>query len=187
MALPRFHKLDLDKRELLLDAAMEEFAEHGFEQASINRIIERAGTSKGSMYYYFEHKEDLFMTVIAHGSEQIGHGMDIEGLTARLESETLSAAEFWPQLEAISKRSSPTPSHSTSYSMHSITLRASATCQQSISCWMKLQTFPTPLKNSTWAICSRSWRSLALVVFSNRSGFQRVSEPTRRRTLLAAA
>ncbi len=106
MALPRFHKLDLDKREQLLDAAMEEFAEHGFEQASINRIIERAATSKGSMYYYFEHKEDLFMTVIAYGSEQIAGALELTGLTAHLESPTLSADDFWPQLEALSRRSS---------------------------------------------------------------------------------
>jgi AcrR family transcriptional regulator len=43
---------------------MEEFASHGYEQASYNRIIERAGVSKGAMYYYFDDKEDLFTTVI---------------------------------------------------------------------------------------------------------------------------
>jgi TetR/AcrR family transcriptional regulator len=43
---------------------MEEFASSGYERASYNRIIERAGVSKGAMYYYFDDKEDLFTTVV---------------------------------------------------------------------------------------------------------------------------
>ena len=44
-------------------AALDEFAAHGFHDASLNRIIEAAGISKGSMYYYFDGKEDLFAHV----------------------------------------------------------------------------------------------------------------------------
>ena len=43
---------------------MQEFAARGYERASFNRIIERAGVSKGAMYYYFDDKEDLFNTVV---------------------------------------------------------------------------------------------------------------------------
>ena len=35
-----------------------------FAGASYNRIIERAGISKGAMYYYFADKDDLFRTVL---------------------------------------------------------------------------------------------------------------------------
>jgi len=62
--LPRFDKLDETRRHLILDAAAQEIAEHGFDGASYNRIIERAGVSKGAMYYYFADKDDLFQTVV---------------------------------------------------------------------------------------------------------------------------
>ena len=64
MALPRFQKLDEPRRQTILAAAAEEFGERGFTSASYNRIIERAGISKGAMYYYFADKDDLFRTVL---------------------------------------------------------------------------------------------------------------------------
>ncbi len=64
MPRPRFEKLDPEKREAILNAALEAFATHGFDGASYNQIIERAGVSKGAMYYYFDDKEDLYATVV---------------------------------------------------------------------------------------------------------------------------
>jgi AcrR family transcriptional regulator len=64
MPLPRFQNLDEPRRRSILAAAAEEFGERGFAGASYNRIIERAGISKGAMYYYFADKDDLFRTVL---------------------------------------------------------------------------------------------------------------------------
>lgn len=64
MPLPRFSNLDEPRRRSILAAAAEEFSERGFAGASYNRIIERAGISKGAMYYYFADKDDLFRTVL---------------------------------------------------------------------------------------------------------------------------
>lgn len=64
MPRPRFHKLSEEKKARILTVATEEFAESGFEGASYNRIIERAGLSKGAMYYYFDDKTDLYGTVV---------------------------------------------------------------------------------------------------------------------------
>ena len=64
MPLPRFEKLPDDKRRAILDAAAEEFAEHGFDGASFNRIIATAGISKGAMYYYFADKSDAYGAVL---------------------------------------------------------------------------------------------------------------------------
>lgn len=66
---PRFEKLDVEKRRSILQVAAEEFASHGFDGASFNRIIERAGISKGAAYYYFDDKIDLFETVLQAGIE----------------------------------------------------------------------------------------------------------------------
>lgn len=64
MPLPRFQNLDEPRRRSILLAAAQEFGERGFGAASYNRIIERAGISKGAMYYYFADKDDLFRTVL---------------------------------------------------------------------------------------------------------------------------
>lgn len=63
MPHPRFHRLSRDKQRRLLEAAAGEFAAHGYEAASLNRLIETAGISKGAFYYYFDDKADLFTTV----------------------------------------------------------------------------------------------------------------------------
>ncbi|OZC74716.1 TetR family transcriptional regulator [Rhodococcus sp. 06-418-5] len=44
----------------LLDAAQEVFAEAGFVNASISDIVERAGSSTGSLYHHFGGKSELF-------------------------------------------------------------------------------------------------------------------------------
>ncbi|NUR63758.1 MAG: TetR/AcrR family transcriptional regulator [Catenulispora sp.] len=56
---------DTDKtKRLLLDAAVEEFAEHGFQGARVDRIAKSAGVNKERIYQYFGNKEQLFATVL---------------------------------------------------------------------------------------------------------------------------
>lgn len=50
-------------RARLLDAAKEIFEEHGFLDARISDIAERAGLSHGSFYHYFDSKEQIFREV----------------------------------------------------------------------------------------------------------------------------
>lgn len=64
MSLPRFAKLDPDRRAAILTAGAREFAAAGFAGASFNRIIAQSGLSKGSVYYYFADKDDLYQTVL---------------------------------------------------------------------------------------------------------------------------
>ena len=63
MPRARFDKLPADQQQVILRAALDEFAAHGFSAASLNRIIDAAGISKGSMYYYFDDKEKLYVDV----------------------------------------------------------------------------------------------------------------------------
>lgn len=55
-----FHNLPKEKRENIINAAIDEFAEYGLENASTNRIVANSGISKGSFYQYFEDKQDVF-------------------------------------------------------------------------------------------------------------------------------
>lgn len=62
-----FTKLPEDKKARILDAAIVEFAEHGFESANINTIAQKSAISVGSIYKYFDNKEDLFLSLIHYG------------------------------------------------------------------------------------------------------------------------
>jgi AcrR family transcriptional regulator len=99
MARNRFDNLDPEKQEAILQAAGEEFAEKGFGAASINRIILRSGMSKGSVYYYFEDKSDLFATVLERGTQRLMAEVGWPAL------EVLAADEFWDALLELTHRS----------------------------------------------------------------------------------
>jgi AcrR family transcriptional regulator len=47
------------KRQLILDAAAAEIALYGYDRANINTIAERAGIGRGTIYLYFESKDDV--------------------------------------------------------------------------------------------------------------------------------
>ena len=59
-----FLNLPDEKRNIIVDAAINEFAEYGLENASTNRIVTNSGISKGSFYQYFEDKQDVFMYLL---------------------------------------------------------------------------------------------------------------------------
>jgi AcrR family transcriptional regulator len=60
-----FFNLPADKRETIVNAAVDEFAEYGLENASTNRIVANSRISKGSFYQYFEDKQDVFMYLLS--------------------------------------------------------------------------------------------------------------------------
>ena len=70
MALERFYRLPAARREEILGAAAEAFAEGGYDGTSFNKLLERLGFSKSQAYYYFEDKADLFATASAACYEQ---------------------------------------------------------------------------------------------------------------------
>jgi len=60
-----FLNLPEEKRETIVNAAVDEFAEYGLENASTNRIVKNSGIAKGSFYQYFEDKQDVFMYLLS--------------------------------------------------------------------------------------------------------------------------
>jgi AcrR family transcriptional regulator len=64
-----FFNLSDEKRHIIQNAALNEFADHGYEGASINRIVAAAGIAKGSFYQYFEDKADLFKQILTYIGE----------------------------------------------------------------------------------------------------------------------
>jgi AcrR family transcriptional regulator len=69
MPSPTFFNLPEDKRQRILDCAVEEFAEHDFNSASITKIVARSGIAKGSLYQYFTDKADLYQYLLEYAAE----------------------------------------------------------------------------------------------------------------------
>ncbi len=78
-----------------MESAAEEFGAHGYDAASLNRILDRSGMSKSSLYYYFEDKADLFATLI---ERSIGFLLKEVG---GFDPQTLTAATYWSELEDL--------------------------------------------------------------------------------------
>jgi AcrR family transcriptional regulator len=70
MPTTTFFNLDKQKKETIIDAAIDEFSNNTFLEASVNRIIEKASISKGSLYQYFEDKKDLYLYLIEVASQK---------------------------------------------------------------------------------------------------------------------
>ncbi|MFT4163995.1 MAG: TetR/AcrR family transcriptional regulator [Microlunatus sp.] len=75
-------------------AAVDEFAAHGFHDASLNRVIEAAGISKGSLYYYFDGKDDLYVHTVRTELEQLFARLDPLPLPTEGDPDA-----FWSTLE----------------------------------------------------------------------------------------
>ncbi|HYF63756.1 MAG TPA: helix-turn-helix domain-containing protein [Herpetosiphonaceae bacterium] len=99
MVRKRFENLDAETQERIFAAAAAEFAERGYEAASINRILAAAEMSKGSLYYYFEDKADLFAAVV----ERATAGM--LAAAGGLALEELTAENYWDRLGELARRS----------------------------------------------------------------------------------
>jgi AcrR family transcriptional regulator len=99
MARNRFENLEPERREAILSAAADEFAARGYAGASLSRIIDAAGISKGSLYYYFNDKQDLFVTAVEVAMERL-----LEALGG-LSIEDLTATSYWNTLRELGLRS----------------------------------------------------------------------------------
>ena len=77
-----FENISPGKRQRIIDVAIIEFAEKGFNAANINVIAEKAGVSIGSMYSYFDSKDNLFLTLMDHAYHLLEEALstiDVEG------------------------------------------------------------------------------------------------------------
>ncbi len=61
-----FENLPIEKQHRVFNACIREFGEHGYEGSSVDKIIRRAGISKGGIYEYASSKEELFLGTVAY-------------------------------------------------------------------------------------------------------------------------
>ena len=84
----QFEEIREEKRNLIMDTALEHFANQGYYATTINHIAKHAGISKGLMYNYFESKEALLEAILQKSVIEIYKYLDID------EDGSLSEAEF---------------------------------------------------------------------------------------------
>jgi AcrR family transcriptional regulator len=66
-----FLNLSEAKRRAFLEIALDEFANNDYNTASISKIVEKAGIAKGSVYQYFEDKQDLFLYLLDFANQEM--------------------------------------------------------------------------------------------------------------------
>ncbi len=60
----------LDSNTALFEAALSEFAAHSYKDASLNEILKSAGMNKGSFYYRFQDKLELYLSLLLKIGEE---------------------------------------------------------------------------------------------------------------------
>jgi TetR/AcrR family transcriptional regulator len=58
-------RIQREKQELILEAALDVFSQYGFRGSTIDQIAEAAGMSKPNLLYYFKSKEDIHAPLLA--------------------------------------------------------------------------------------------------------------------------
>ncbi len=90
--LSTFANLPPAKQEKILEAALAEFADKGYQPASVNVMVSASGIAKGSLYQYFKDKKSLFLYVF-----QVGIGL-VRRTLMRVKDET-SQENFFDRME----------------------------------------------------------------------------------------
>jgi len=85
----QYDEIRKQKKQLIMDSALELFAENGFHATSMSQVAKKAGVSKGLAYNYFESKQEILDGIIATGFDSIYSHFDLnhDGILNRDEFE----------------------------------------------------------------------------------------------------
>jgi len=82
------------RKNELIEAALAEFSDHSYQNASLNKIIKNAGISKGKFYYNFEDKKALYLFIMG-----IAGGAQAEFITKRMKEQDLKGKDIFENLK----------------------------------------------------------------------------------------
>ena len=108
----------VDKRRIILDAAVRVFARQGFHTCRVSDIADEAGVAYGLVYHYFQSKDEVLDTLFLERWEVMLAAID------EIDAQPLSARA---KLEAIARSFSRAGTSRASTSR----IRSSSTCQRS--------------------------------------------------------
>jgi AcrR family transcriptional regulator len=85
--MPKLSEWEKDeRRERVLDGARRCFATYGYEGATVVRLEQEIGMSRGAIFNWFPSKEELFIALAARDNERLLHLFAEEGLEAILDA-----------------------------------------------------------------------------------------------------
>jgi AcrR family transcriptional regulator len=85
--VPKVSQEHLDaRRAQILEGARRAFAEHGYEGATVAKLEEATGLSRGAIFHYFENKNDLFVELAMEMNTRFGDILFEQGLDDALRS-----------------------------------------------------------------------------------------------------
>jgi AcrR family transcriptional regulator len=88
-----FFNLSEDKKQVIIDTSIQEFALFDYSRASISRIVKTAGIAKGSIYQYFDNKAELYFYLIDYVSRR-----KLEFVNSHID---LSSTDFYSLYKSI--------------------------------------------------------------------------------------
>ncbi|MET0960756.1 MAG: TetR/AcrR family transcriptional regulator [Psychrobacillus psychrotolerans] len=83
----------MGKKQLIMERALELFAEQGFEPTSVQQITERCGISKGAFYLSFKSKDELIVALIDQFMSQMISNTDYQ--VTNMQNNELSLYNFY--------------------------------------------------------------------------------------------
>jgi AcrR family transcriptional regulator len=94
------------RRNEIIAAALKVFGTKGFDAARAEDIAAQAGIAKGTIYLYFESKEDIYVAAVQHAIAQLTERVDerlnsAQGLRARVTAYVFSRLEFWLEQKSL--------------------------------------------------------------------------------------
>jgi AcrR family transcriptional regulator len=67
----RDSRVNLERRDHILQIALKRFAKDGYHATKISDIVAEAGVAQGTFYWYFKSKEAIASEIVKHGREQL--------------------------------------------------------------------------------------------------------------------
>jgi AcrR family transcriptional regulator len=93
--VPKVSQEHLDaRRAQILAGARKAFAEHGYDGATVARLEEATGLSRGAIFHYFENKNDLFVALAMETNVRFGDILFERGLDDALREIAAESPEW---------------------------------------------------------------------------------------------
>lgn len=93
----------MDKQQQILEKAVELFGEKGYENTSIQEIADEIGIAKGSIYSYFQSKEDLLISIYEHYQQLVFERAFVVSLNRSIPVKQRLMKQFEVQFEGIAE------------------------------------------------------------------------------------
>ncbi len=95
-------------RRKILESAAQVFSEKGFYGSVVDDIVKASGTSKGAVYFYFDSKEQIFLSLVEEYAVTVAHQIQLavhrsRGLVAQVEATVATLIRTFQANRALAK------------------------------------------------------------------------------------